>query len=148
MSDKCIVQGCLNHKHQGEFLGDLCTPCYDMITSGEIKYGGTFLHGLRDRTEELEAKLAESQAQLSKAMEEKLDATKALKAWFDCRKLAHDVIDQAVVDAAAGYLHTSRVGGMSQEKSDLVLGIIQDMARLSVFADLSARAKLTGESHD
>ena len=96
---------------------------------------------------ELEAKLSESEALLAKAVEEKLDAISTLDAWFDRRKLAHDAIDQAVVDAASGYLRTSRVGGMSQKKSDLVLGVIQDMARLSVFADLFARttlAELTG----
>ena len=97
--------------------------------------------------EELEAKLSESEALLAQAEVEKLDAIDTLDAWFDRRKLAHDAIDQAVVDAASGYLRTSRVGGMSQKKSDLVLGVIQDMARLSVFADLFARttlAELTG----
>ena len=97
--------------------------------------------------EALEAKLSESEALLAQAEVEKLDAIDTLDAWFDRRKLAHDAIDQAVVDAASGYLRTSRVGGMSQKKSDLVLGVIQDMARLSVFADLFARttlAELTG----
>jgi hypothetical protein len=87
------------------------------------------------RIEELESKLA-------KAVEEKLDAISTLEAWFDRRKLAHDAIDQAVVDAASGYLRTSRVGGMPQEESDLVLGAIQDMAQLSIFADLFARTTL------
>ena len=93
------------------------------------------------RNRELEAKLAE-------AVDEKLDAIDTLDAWFDRRKLAHEAIDQAVIDAASGYLRTSRVGGMSQKESDLVLGVIQDMARLSVFADLFARtalAELKGE---
>ena len=88
-----------------------------------------------DRIEELEA-------QLARAVEEKLDAIDTLDAWCDRRKLAHDAVDQAVVDAASGYLRTSRVGGMSQEESDLVLGVIQDMAHLGVFADLFARATL------
>ena len=55
MSDKCIVHGCLNRKHQGNFTGDLCMPCHNMLTSGEVKYGETFIHGLRDRIEDLEA---------------------------------------------------------------------------------------------
>lgn len=88
-----------------------------------------------DRIEELEAKLAQ-------AVEENLDAISTLDAWFDRRKLAHDAIDQAVIAAASGYLRTSRVGGMPQKESDLILGVIQDMARLSVFADLFARATL------
>ena len=90
----------------------------------------------------LEAKLSKSEALLAKAVEEKLDAIDMLDAWFDRRKLAHDAVDQAVVDAASGYLRTSRSGGMPQDESDLVLGCIQDMARLSIFADLFARTTL------
>ena len=84
----------------------------------------------------------ELEAKLAKALGEKLDAISTLDAWFDRRKLAHDAIDKAVVGAASGYLRTSRVGGMPQEESDRVLGVIQDMARLSLFADLFARAAL------
>ena len=92
--------------------------------------------------EQAEAKIVELEVKLARAVEEKLDAIDTLDAWFDRRKLAHDAVDQAVVDAASGYLRTSRVGGMSQEESDLVLGVIQDMARLGVFADLFARTTL------
>lgn len=69
-------------------------------------------------------------------------AYSTLDAWFNRRKLAHEEIDQAVVDAASGYLRTARVGGMPKGKSDLILSVIQDMARLSIFADLFARASL------
>lgn len=69
-----------------------------------------------------------------------------LDAWFDRRKLGHDAVDQAVVDAASGYLRTSRVGGMSNEESDMILDVIQDMARLGLFADLFARAALKGDA--
>ena len=97
--------------------------------------------------EQMAARIEELEAQLTVEIEEKLDAISTLDAWFDRRKLAHNAVDQAVVDAASGYLRTSRVGGMPQEESDLILGVIQDMARLSVFADLFARttlAELTG----
>jgi hypothetical protein len=65
-----------------------------------------------------------------------------LDAWFDRRELGHAAVDQAVVDAASGYLRTSRVGGMTNKQSDMILGVIQDMARLGLFADLFARAAL------
>jgi len=94
------------------------------------------------RIEQLVAINEELEAKLAKAVEEKLDAIDTLNAWFDRRELAHDAVDQAVVNAASGYLRISRVGGMSQKKSDLVLGVIQDMAHLSVFADLFARTTL------
>lgn len=69
-----------------------------------------------------------------------------LDAWFNRRKLGHDAVDQAVVDAASGYLRTSRVGGMSNEESDMILDVIQDMARLGLFADLFTRAALKGDA--
>jgi len=46
MADKCIVKGCPNRKDQGGFIGDLCCPCYEMITTGKIKHGMTFIHDL------------------------------------------------------------------------------------------------------
>lgn len=73
-------------------------------------------------------------------------AKDTLSAWFDRRELGHEAVDQAVVDAASGYLRTSRVGGMPRKQSDLIIGVIQDMARLGLFADLFARAALKGET--
>ncbi len=46
---KCLVAGCKNHSSQGAFVGGLCLPCYDMLTTGNIKSGATFVHDLRDR---------------------------------------------------------------------------------------------------
>lgn len=43
---KCIVHGCLNHKGEGAFVGDLCYPCYRMLTTGEMQTGRTFVHDL------------------------------------------------------------------------------------------------------
>jgi len=100
-----------------------------------------------DRIKSQAAEIERLRDDLKKEIEEKLDAISTLDAWFDRRKLAHDSLDQAVVDAASGYLRTSRCGGMKQNDSDLVLAVIQNMARLSVFADLFARstlAELTG----
>ena len=70
------------------------------------------------------------------------DAIDTLNAWFDRRKLSHDAIDEAVLNAARGYLRMSRSGGMEQSDSYMVEGVIEDMAHLSVFADLFARAAL------
>ena len=102
---------------------------------------------------ELEAKVQQARAEKAEAerdaaVEAKLDAISTLDAWFDRRKLGHKAVDQAVVDAASGYLRTSRVGGMPQEESDLIIGVIQDMARLGLFADLFARAALKENSHE
>ena len=109
-----------------------------------------FIDILNDnRTEAQAAEIERLRGELAKEIEEKLDAISTLDAWFDRRKLAHDSLDQAVVDAASGYLRTSRCGGMKQKDSDLVLAVIQNMARLSVFADLFARstlADLTGDN--
>ena len=36
MRKKCIIKGCKNHKGEGGFIGDICFPCYKMITTGNI----------------------------------------------------------------------------------------------------------------
>ncbi len=78
-----------------------------------------------------------------KELEEQVkDERMCLKAWFDTRKLAHDAVDGAVLDAAKGYLRRSRAGGMCSQKSDIIAAVIEDMARLSVFADLFDRTKM------
>jgi cytochrome c5 len=54
---KCIVFGCVNHNHQGTFVGNLCSPCHSMIVSGEPKFGQTFVHEMQARIKELESAL-------------------------------------------------------------------------------------------
>ena len=34
-SAKCIVKDCMNHTHEGKFVGELCAPCWDYITNGK-----------------------------------------------------------------------------------------------------------------
>ena len=31
---KCIVMNCENHSNEGEFVGDLCFPCHEFVSSG------------------------------------------------------------------------------------------------------------------
>lgn len=40
---KCLVYGCMNHDHQGEFVNGMCSPCYNMITTGMIGPTTSFL---------------------------------------------------------------------------------------------------------
>ena len=95
-----------------------------------------------DRIEALTEQLEAARLDAKKAVEEKLDAISKLDAWFDRRKLGHKAVDQAIVDAASGYLRICRVGGMDFGESDRILAAIQDMAQLSLFSDLFARATL------
>ena len=39
---KCIVKDCTNHSHQGKFIGELCSPCYSFITTGEGVYSQAY----------------------------------------------------------------------------------------------------------
>jgi hypothetical protein len=58
--NKCIVHGCSNHTNQGRFVGDVCSPCYTMITTGKIMPTDSFLNqitALESENEELERKL-------------------------------------------------------------------------------------------
>jgi hypothetical protein len=32
---KCMVKDCENHKHEGGFNGDVCSPCYQFIAHGK-----------------------------------------------------------------------------------------------------------------
>jgi hypothetical protein len=32
---KCIVKDCPNHYFDGKFIGDLCAPCHEFITTGK-----------------------------------------------------------------------------------------------------------------
>ena len=43
---KCIVHGCENHHGEGRFVGDMCAPCHQMITTGVVGSGMTFVNRL------------------------------------------------------------------------------------------------------
>lgn len=45
---KCLVKGCTNRTSEGKFIGDLCVPCYNMLESGKIKSGMTFIHQMNN----------------------------------------------------------------------------------------------------
>ena len=44
MTRKCLIHGCQNHSHEGRFVGELCGPCYDMLTTGKLGHGKTWIH--------------------------------------------------------------------------------------------------------
>jgi len=119
----------------GQMLRNLDDDLVKRLGHGDTVMANHYMDEAADRIEELEAKL-------TRAEDERDNAIDTLNAWFDTRKLAHEAIDNTVLDAARGYLRTSRSGGMDQETSDMIEGVITDMARLSVFADLFARTTL------
>jgi len=47
-SSKCLVSCCQNHRHEGTFIGDICGPCFQMITTGIVGRGHTFIKKLSD----------------------------------------------------------------------------------------------------
>lgn len=51
MGVKCIIYGCENYTYQGKFTGSICTPCFNMITTGNIGNGNTFIHKLYAKTQ-------------------------------------------------------------------------------------------------
>jgi hypothetical protein len=48
----CIVSGCPNRVGEGTFVGPLCKPCHEMIVSGVVGPGKTFVHRLVERLAE------------------------------------------------------------------------------------------------
>jgi hypothetical protein len=47
-SVKCIVKDCENHKHEGGFVGNLCIPCHEFITTGEGVYSQAYRNTKRE----------------------------------------------------------------------------------------------------
>jgi len=45
---KCIVHECVNHKHEGQFVGEICKPCYIMLTTGKELDSFNFIASLRN----------------------------------------------------------------------------------------------------
>lgn len=44
---KCIINGCDNYQAQGGFVGEICYPCYEMITKGNPSNpSNNFIHKL------------------------------------------------------------------------------------------------------
>jgi hypothetical protein len=35
---KCIVKDCTNHEHEGRFIGQLCSPCFEYLSTEEGVY--------------------------------------------------------------------------------------------------------------
>ncbi len=63
-NQQCIVHGCTNKKHEGIFVGDICMPCYEIITTGKICPSRNFIVGmdmerkaLKERVEELTSEI-------------------------------------------------------------------------------------------
>ena len=50
-NDECVVAGCTNEKHQGKFVGDICSACYDHITKGKIGPTKSFLGELKNKAD-------------------------------------------------------------------------------------------------
>lgn len=54
MEERCIVKGCKNHKGEGTFVGKLCYPCHEMITTGRVHHANTtFIGNLERQRKEL-----------------------------------------------------------------------------------------------
>jgi len=51
---KCVVQDCENHQHEGSFNGDLCSPCYQFIAHGKGIYSQAYrnVHSVKELTDE------------------------------------------------------------------------------------------------
>lgn len=54
ITSKCIVFGCNNHKGEGFFVGDLCAPCHNHISTGRVGKTESFLGGMKEMIEKNE----------------------------------------------------------------------------------------------
>lgn len=55
--DKCVVRGCPNRTGEGGFVGNVCVPCYEMITTGVVGRGETFVHKMLEEIGDLRREL-------------------------------------------------------------------------------------------
>ena len=44
---KCVVDGCVNHLGDGEFVGVFCRPCYEFATTGAGTFSQSYRNALR-----------------------------------------------------------------------------------------------------
>jgi len=44
----CIVKNCQNHRCEGKFVGDLCSPCHTFIMTGEGIYSQAYRNTQRE----------------------------------------------------------------------------------------------------
>lgn len=51
---KCIIEGCQNQTHEGEFIGKICSPCYSYLVDGK----GTTSQAYRNQEELKQLKTA------------------------------------------------------------------------------------------
>ena len=49
---KCIVFNCENKKHQGGFVGELCSPCHEFITTNKGKFSQAYRNSFVELTDQ------------------------------------------------------------------------------------------------
>ena len=71
---KCIVKGCDNHKGEGQFVNDICSPCHRMLTEGVVtpsyNWFATEITIAIERTKKAEVELAACSAAFDKQQEQ------------------------------------------------------------------------------
>jgi len=86
MSDsKCIVKGCKNRKGEGDFMGDICNPCYHTITTGKVGYGHAWWQELKE-IELLKHEVKCLKYLIEEARDERDDYRNALLAWWEATR--------------------------------------------------------------
>lgn len=79
---KCIVHGCTNQTHEGMFVGELCGPCYIMLTTGQYNPSKAWFI---QKIDELNSRIITLESTLSDVIFEALDPNgidPRAKDWF------------------------------------------------------------------
>ena len=93
--NKCIVHGCSNHADQGRFVGEMCSPCHTMITTGKVMPTDSFLNQITS----LEAEITRLTSERDE-LRELLAGTYAYDAASAAYSAAYDAAYAAAYDAA------------------------------------------------
>lgn len=72
MDEECIVFGCTNKKSEGTFVGDICGPCYKIITEGDLNQpSDNFIHQLAQEHKKVGKEINEMIRRLNRFIDEK-----------------------------------------------------------------------------
>lgn len=108
---KCVVQNCENHKHEGSFNGDLCSPCYQFIAHGKGVYSQAYRnsHLVKELTDEEWKLLDKVINDCADTIEYRIDVERlAFKGYEHCSELETLYEEQKDVSMAKAILRKAQ----------------------------------------
>lgn len=126
--EKCIVYGCQNHKGEGGFVGDICRPCYEIITKGRGSPTAAFLGQCRQQVDE--TVVGRVLVELTRELRE--DITKKGTGAFATMAETRGTIDEEVEEMHEA-VHANDTAALREKLTDIAVAAIWGLASLEVW---------------